>query len=186
MNWRVVLGLVLAAAAVAIGWSLWRQRGPEVAPLEAGRSDYTLHDFELVALDREGHESFTLRAPRLTRDPAVRTLSIATPTFVIPPRAGAPGAPWDVRSRTGWVSAEGDEIRLRGDVVATTDGNDGKPVRMDTQQLDVFPNAHRATSAVAVSVRQPGLILNGHGMDAKLDARVVMLRNVKARYEKSP
>lgn len=184
MSWRVVLGLVLAVAAVAIGWSLWRQHGADLAPLEAGRSDYTLHDFELIALDEAGKQSFTLRAPLLTRDPAVRTLSITTPLFLIPPRNEG-GAAWNVRSRTGWVSEKGDEIRLRGDVVATSDSTGGQPVRMDTQQLNVFPNAHRATSPVAVSVRQPGLILNGHGMDAKLDARVVMLRNVKARYEKS-
>lgn len=186
MNWRLWLGLALAAAAIAIGWSLWRQNGPGAVPLEAGRSDYTLHDFEMVALDAQGRESFTLRAPKLTRDPAVRTLALQTPTFLIPPRPGSDGAPWEVRSKTGWVSAKGDEIRLRGDVAATSTTARGEPLRMDTQQLDVFPDAKRATSAVAVRLRQPGLILNGHSMDAKLDARLVLLRNIKARYEKSP
>lgn len=186
MNWRMVLGIVLLAAAVVIGGSLWRQREPAAAALEPGRSDYTLFDFELVSLDAQGREAFTLRAPKLSRDPSVRTLDIATPVFAIPVRAGGNGAPWDVRSKTGWVSADGDEIRLRGDVVATSTDADGQAIRMDTQQLDVFPQANRATSAVQVSVRQPGLILNGHGMDAKLDSRVVLLRNVKARYEKTP
>ena len=186
MNGRVILGIVLLAAALLIGTSMWRQRGPGAAPLEAGRSDYTLHDFELVALDRQGHESFTLRAPTLTRDPAVRTLAITTPAFVIPPRDGAPGDPWDVRSKTGWVSAGGDEIRLRGDVVATSAGNDGKPVRMDTQQLDVFPDAKRATSKVAVSVKQPGLILIGRTLDARLDSRHITMKDTKARYVHEP
>lgn len=186
MNWRVALSLALLAAAVVIGGALWRQNAESSAPLEAGRSDYTLYDFELVSLDAQGRESFTLRAPKLTRDPDVRTLSIATPLFIVPPREGSTGAPWEIRSRTGWVSAKGDEIRLRGAVQATSTGSGGKPVRMDTEQLDVFPDANRATSAVAVSVKQPGLILRGYGMDAKLDARIVSLRNVKARYEKSP
>jgi lipopolysaccharide export system protein LptC len=186
MSWRAVLGLVLLAAAVVIGGALWRQHGPGAAPLEAGRSDYTLHDFELVSLDAEGREAFTLRAPTLKRDPAVRTLDIATPVFLIPVREGGNGAPWNVKSKTGWVSAAGDEIRLRGDVVATSVDADGQAIRMDTQQLNVFPQTNRATSAVQVAVRQPGLILNGHGMDAKLDSRVVLLQNVKARYEKSP
>lgn len=186
MNWRLALGLVLFAAAIAVGWSLWRQSRPDAQAVEPGRSDYTLRDFELVALDAQGRESFTLRAPELKRDPAVRTLAIVTPLFVIPPRPGAAGAPWEVRSRTGWVSAKGDEIRLRGDVAATSTSTTGKPVRMDTQQLNVFPDAKRATSAVAVRLTQPGLIINGHGMDAKLDTRLVQLRNVKARYENSP
>ena len=186
MNWRVVLSLALVVAAIVIGGALWRQHGPGSTPLEEGRSDYTLHDFELVSLDAEGREAFTLRAPKLTRDPDVRTLDIATPVFAIPPRAGGNAKPWDVRSKTGWVSASGDEIRLRGDVVATSIDADGQAIRMDTQQLNVFPQSNRATSAVRVVVRQPGLILNGHGMDAKLDSRVVQLQNVKARYEKSP
>ena len=184
MNWRLVLGLVLAAAAVAIGASLWRQRDGGATPQQAGRSDYTLHDFRLIALDAEGRESFTLSAPKLTRDPSAKTLDLATPLFTIPPRAGSDGKPWEVRSKTAWVSAKGDEIRLRGDVAATSIDGDGQPIRMDTQQLNVFPDAKRATSDVAVSVRQPGLILNGYSMDAKLDARLVQLRNVKARYEK--
>lgn len=186
MNWRLALGLILAAAAIVVGWSLWRQSRPDVMSVQSGRSDYTLRDFELVALDAEGRESFTLRAPELKRDPAVQTLALATPIFLIPPRAGAAGAPWEVRSQTGWVSAKGDEIRLRGDVAATSTNATGKPLRMDTQQLNVFPDANRATSAVAVRLTQPGLIINGHGMDAKLDTRLVQLRNVKARYENSP
>lgn len=186
MNNRLLLGLGLLLAAIVIGGALWRQHGAGAPSVEPGRSDYTLYDFELVSLDREGRESFTLRAPKLTRDPTERTLSIATPVFLIPPREGASSDPWNVRSKTGWVSAKGDEIRLRGDVVATSTGQSGQPVRMDTQQLNVYPDAKRATSAVAVSVKQPGLILNGYGMDAKLDARQVSLRNVKGRYEKSP
>ena len=181
-----MLSLVLVVAAIVIGGALWRQHGADSTPLEQGHSDYTLHDFELVSLDAQGNEAFTLRAPKLTRDPSVRTLDVVTPVFSIPPRQGGNGAPWDVRSKAGWVSAAGDEIRLRGDVVATSTDADGQSVRMDTQQLNVFPQANRATSAVQVVVRQPGLILNGHGMDAKLDSRLVLLRNIKARYEKSP
>lgn len=185
MNWRLLLGLALAAAAIAIGTSLWRQTGSDVAPLEAGRSDYTLHDFELVSLDADGRESFTLRAPRLTRDPGVRTLDIATPVFVIPPAPDSTAAAWTVRSRNGWVSAAGDEIRLRGDVLATSKNNEGGPVRISTEQLHVFPKAKRATSPVAVQVQQPGLILNGHDMEARLDLQRVHMKDIKARYDQT-
>lgn len=185
MNWRVVLGLVLTAAAIAIGGSLWKQRATDVAPLEAGRSDYTLHDFVLVALDAEGRESFTLRAPTLTRDPAVRSLAIATPVFTIPQREAGVGAAWNVVSKTGWVSPEGDEIRLRGDVLATSRNATGGAIRMATEQLNVFPNTKRATSAVQVRVQQPGLILDGHGMEARLDIQRVQMKDIKARYDHS-
>ena len=85
MNWRGVLTLVLLVAAVATGWAVWRQRTPEpVAAVADARPDYVLHDFELVALDKLGKEAFLLRAPELSRDPDDRTLTIATPLFLIP------------------------------------------------------------------------------------------------------
>ena len=186
MNWRLVLTLVLAGVATAVGWSLWIRDGGDGAPVAGGRADYVLRDFELVSLDREGREAFTLRAPRLQRDPAVRTLDIATPLFVIPPREGGAGTPWEVRSRTAWVSADGNEIRLRGDVSATSTDEAGRPLRMDTQRLNVFPGTQRATSDVQVSLKQPGFILNGHDLEAKLDTKRVFLKDIKARYERTP
>lgn len=185
MNWRLWLTLALAVVAAAIGWSTWHRDGDDTLPVAGGRADYVLEDFELVSLDREGREAFTLRAPRLQRDPAVRTLDIATPLFVIPAREGT-GTPWEVRARTGWVSAAGDEIRLRGDVQATSSDEAGRPMRMDTQRLNVFPEAKRATSDVQVSLKQPGFILNGHHLEAKLDTKRVFLKDIKARYERTP
>ena len=90
-----------------------------------------------------------------------------------------------MRARTGWVSAEGDELRLRGQVIAaSTDG--GAPVRLATEELNVYPDAKRATSAVAVTVTQPGSILRGRNMTALLDSKRVQLKsNVKVRYESS-
>lgn len=185
MNWRLALSLVLAGVAALVGWSLWYRGEEQAGPVEGGRADYVLEDFELISLDREGREAFTLRAPRLGRDPAVRTLDIATPLFVIPSREGG-GTPWEVRSKTGWVSADGNEIRLRGDVQATSTDAAGRPLRMDTQRLNVFPDAKRATSDVQVSLKQPGFILNGHDLEAKLDTKRVFLKDIKARYERTP
>lgn len=185
MSWRAVLTLVLLAGAIASGWSLWRQRSDDAPATRAmGRPDYVLNDFELVALDAEGKESFTLRAPRLARDPASRTMDIATPLFVIPPRPGASGKPWEVRSTAAWVSARGDEVRLRGNVRADSTNADGKPVRMTTEALNVFPESKRATSDARVAVTQPGFTMSGRGLAARLDTgSVQLLSDIKARYE---
>jgi lipopolysaccharide export system protein LptC len=110
-------------------------------------------------------------------------MSLQTPVFVIPPKRGSGQAPWVVRSRSGWVSAEGDELRLRDDVVASSRNTAGRPVKMTTEQLNVFPDAKRATSPVAVTVTQPGSILRGVGMEALLDSKRVRLKsNVRIRY----
>lgn len=184
MNWRVLLTLVLLVAAVVSGWSVWTQRPERRAATAAeARSDYTLHDFELVVLDRQGRESFTLRAPELTRNPGDRTMSLATPLFLIPAAEGAGSTGWEVRSRTAWVNAGATEVRLRGGVEATSTGASARPTVMRGEQLNIFPDAKRATAATPVTVTQPGSILRGQDMTLLLDSRRVRFAsNVKVRY----
>src|SRR3546814_13148225 len=111
MSWRGVLALVRPAAALGTGWSARRQRAePPATATASARPDYVLHDFELVALDKQGKEAFTMRAPERTRSPDDRTLSIATPLFLLP---DAEGERWELRSKTGWVAADHIEVRVR-------------------------------------------------------------------------
>ena len=123
VNQRGLLFLGVVAAVVrAVGVEAppegpRRQRRP-------ARSDYVLTDFEAVVLDKQGRESFTLQAPRLTRSPGDRTMTIGRRCSTSPSRP--PKARPHARSRlgsaakTGWVSADGDELRLRGAVAAKT------------------------------------------------------------------
>lgn len=184
MTWRGLVTVLLFVGAAISAWSLWTQRGQEPSQRAAsGRPDYVLNDFELVALDAQGHESFTLRAPNLARDPDTKTMDIATPLFLIPPRAGSSGDAWQVRSQTGWVSADGDELRLRGKVRATSDGATDAPVAIATEQLNVFPETKRVTSAVAVSINRPGSILRGRGLEVDLATKLYTIQSeVRSHY----
>ena len=81
------------------------------------------------------------------------------------------------------MSADGDELRLIGAVDAKTASGADRHVTIATERLNVFPQANRATSPGTVTVVQPGSILRGQGMDARLDSkRVRFSSNVKARY----
>jgi lipopolysaccharide export system protein LptC len=187
LNWRALATLALMAGALLSGWMLWQQRDRGTATGPIGkRPDYVLHDFQVTVLGDDGREAFTLNAPRLDRDPEVRTLQIATPVFHVPPKDGSKASPWEIRSQTGWVSEKGEEMRLRGGVQADSTNADGKPIKVTTEELNVFPDAKRATSTAKVTVTQPGFILNGRGLEADLDAKRIILQNdVKARYERA-
>ena len=65
MNWRAGLTIVLLIAAIASGWSIWSQSGGTAEMTGPTRSDYVLYDYEIVSLDSQGKESFTLHGPRL-------------------------------------------------------------------------------------------------------------------------
>ncbi|QDH69340.1 LPS export ABC transporter periplasmic protein LptC [Marilutibacter alkalisoli] len=184
MNWRTLATLTLLAGALLTGWVLWSQRDRDATPASGQtQPDYILNDFEMIALDKQGQEAFTVRAPRLERDPDSKTMDIETPLFIIPSSPDSGGGTWEVRSQTGWVSERGDEIRLRGQVQADSGDADGRPVTMRTEQLDVFPQAKRATSAVKVTLTQPGLIMTGHTLEADLERNRITLQDTRTRYE---
>jgi lipopolysaccharide export system protein LptC len=181
MTWRTPVTLLLLLAALLSGWSAWRQRAGD-APTSAAshRPDYVLQDFELVSLDNDGKEAFTLRAPSLERDPRDETMALESPVFLLPE---GDGLYWDLRAKTGWVSGDSEEMRLRGEVVAVTDPAGARDMRLETEELDVFPGTRLARSDVAVTVSQPGTTMRGTGMEADLAGKRFQLTSkVQTRY----
>ena len=181
MSRRATITLLLLLGAIVTGWALLHHRvRPATTASVAGRSDYVLHDFELVALDDQGKESFTLRAPLLQQTPGSRTMDLDQPLFLVPDEHGHY---WQVQSRKGWVSASRDRIRLKGKVVGLSPPEDNRNVRLATEQMTVFPDRHHASSPVVVTVTQPGSILRGRGLEVALDTRrYEFLSQVRSRY----
>ncbi len=181
MSWRNGLTIVLLLAAIVCGWSVWNQSGGGAANAVAStRSDYVLHDYEIVSLDAQGKESFTLRGPRLQRDPGVKSMTLDTPVFQVPDRNGAY---WDVKAQRGLVPDDGKQLQLRGQVVATSPRQVPPPTRIETEELNLFPSENRATSAAAVTLTRPGLTMRGRGLQADFDSQQVsLLSDVHARY----
>ena len=116
MNKRTIGGLVLFVLAVASSTLVWKLRPqPKPTPVEEARSDYTLDNFELVTLDEQGKESFSVRAPRLERDPQGKSLTITSPNFSFPGK-GKDGGRWTATAGTAWVGPKGEQVRLLRDV----------------------------------------------------------------------
>lgn len=184
MNWRAWLGLVLLVVAIVSGWSAWHNRARPVEEIAAESStDYMLYDFELISLDQQtGKESVTLRAPEAHRNRADQTLHITTPLFLLPDQQGLP---WTLRAKTGWVSANGEELRLRDDVAGDSPAAPGVvTTTFRTTSLDVFPKQHLARTAERVTMTRPGLSQTGVGFEANLQTRQYqLLSQVKTRYE---
>lgn len=182
MSWRAALVLVLLAGALVSGWSAWIQRDETDEVVDGPvRSGYVLHDFELVTLNAEGRESFSLKAPELRQTPGARTMELTTPLFLMPDHHGSH---WEVRSKSGWVNEDSDEIRLRGDVVAISPMGASRPTTVNTEELDVFPEQNLATSSVVVTTTSPGTTMRGTGMRVHLaDKRVELLSKVNLSHE---
>ncbi len=181
MNWRLGLGLVLLVAAVLSGWSAWKQRDiAEPEAMTSDRPDYLMRDFEVISLDAQGQESITLRAPQMQRDPKDQTFTIARPLFLLPDDEGHH---WQMRSKSAWVSAKADEIRLTGDVRGTSPPQAGVPSTLETQRLNIFPRKNLASTDDPVTITQPGSILTGVGFQTNTKTKQYQVKSQsKLRY----
>lgn len=181
MTWRGIAILLLFLGALISGWSVWTHRNPAAKAVTAdSRPEYVLHDFELVALDSIGKESFTLSAPSLQRLPGDDSMSLVTPMFLVP---NGEEKYWDIRAKQGWISADQKEIRLIDDVKANGPADDLRPITVNTDRLNVFPRENRAATDSVVTIVQPGSILRGRGFAVSTTTKRYMLRSeVKSRY----
>ena len=173
---------LLLLVAVASSWLVWQlQRREEPAPLVGPpRSDYVLIDFEMVALDEQGAESFRVNGPMLARHPHLGTLDVKEPRFRFPDSGGGL---WDASAGRAWVSQRGEELRLNEDV--KFDGPpdaDGGRIALRTPELTVLPKANEVRNESAVTVTGPGSILRGRNLRADLDARRFRLSQAKGNY----
>jgi lipopolysaccharide export system protein LptC len=186
IGWRGILSLVLFAAVLVSGWAVWTQRAPEPpsGPASA-RSDYQLYDFDLIVLEKDGSEAFTLRAPHMARQPGDQSMSLETPLFLFPAGDDAQDR-WEVRALEGWVSPDGDRITLTREVRAQGPGSGGNRARLETESLDVFPRTDEASTDQRVTIVDGRSTIRGLGLRVNLATkRYVLLSEVESRYAPS-
>jgi lipopolysaccharide export system protein LptC len=180
---RATLNLVLLGLAlVLVSLALWQFRSRGQAPVAApDRSDYVLRDFELVTLNDQGKESFTVRGPYLQRDIGGRSLSLVKPRFSFPHQDGGR---WNARSEAAWVSPGADEVHLlRAVRMVGPPSESGVANTLETARLVVLPDTEQARTDRRVTVTQGASILEGTGLRADLKAkRFELLNQVKGRY----
>ncbi len=101
--------------------------------------------------------------PRLERQRGDQTINIATPLFEMPDKDGKH---WTLRAETGWLSAKGDQMKLRGNVAGDSPADPGVvPTTFRTDHLDVFPKENRARTDALVTMTRPGMEQSGVGFE---------------------
>ncbi|MCB1554871.1 MAG: LPS export ABC transporter periplasmic protein LptC [Xanthomonadales bacterium] len=174
----------LLPIALATGWWAWQLQEKEAPPPFVGppRSDYAVDQFELIAFDDAGAESFSLRGPRLARHPELGSFDVEAPRIRVP---DTDGKAWDGRADRAWISRDGELVKLRSRVDFRGPATAGfEPLRLRGDELDLMPKVRTATSEVAVTLTGPGSILRGRGLRADLNARrMELLNEVRGRYE---
>lgn len=175
---------LLALAGIALNIVLWitRQRVNEQTFAGPPRSDYTLTDFTLNALDSEGKLSFQTIGPMLARRGDDGSIIVTTPDYVI---FDGSGHQWKGKSDTAWVNKEGTIMRLNGHAEMHRQAAKGvEPVDVITSDLTTWPKDKKMETAAPATIIEPGSILTGTGMRGDLNTKVLeLLSDVHATIE---
>ena len=111
--------LLVGVFSILVGLSLWLQYGiiesePTVVKTENSHDpDYYIENFTAVGMDKKGRRKYILEAERLVHYPDDGTALLDNP-HVIQYEEGQP--PVHTYAESGWVSANGDEVLLTGNV----------------------------------------------------------------------
>ncbi|MGB8635924.1 MAG: LPS export ABC transporter periplasmic protein LptC [Rhodanobacteraceae bacterium] len=184
MNRRALLGLLLAVAVSQL--LLWWLKPAPKPRQSAGppRSGYSLENFTLDVLNQHGDIGFSLRAPHLQRRDADESLFIEQPRFRLP---GSNGSHWQGQAEHGWVSGDGEQLKLSGEVLMTRPATDTLgQARIKTADLTAWPGEKRLQTSARAEITDPGRILTGTGLKANLVTHTMeLLANVHGTLQPS-
>jgi lipopolysaccharide export system protein LptC len=175
----IIFLLALGALLTQIG--VWMLVGHDQNQEFVGppRSDYTLTNFSVDALDAEGQHSFTIVAPRLARKEDDGSIFVTAPDYDIIDNSGNV---WKGTSESAWINKDGSVMRLEGKVdMHRLPTEKVDPVRLLTSDLTVTttpkgkkgdapqPKQKRMETAALATVIDPNHVAHGIGMKANLE-----------------
>lgn len=175
----VQVTLLIALAGLTRWWLISREpdEGPEMLP--TARSDYTLENFELLAMNDQGDPSFQVQSPYLEKVPEDGSVVLRTPVVHLYEEGQHR---WRIDANSGWIRADGGEMELQGRVVLAQD--EPRHLTIRTQNLRIYPDEDRAHTDHPVRIERPDAQMDGVGLDAWLDSeRIELLSEVKGHYE---
>lgn len=149
---RRVLALVLAVVGV-FAW--WLQSGIELGdevPRASSdrRPDYTVDNFTATMMGETGAPDRRLTALELRHYPDDDSTELEQPVLT---QFEDAAPPWLICSETGWISADGDQVVMRGQVFIDREADEAtRPVHLRTQELLVKPREEYAETHSPVLV----------------------------------
>ncbi len=133
----LLLGVVAALATL----SLWMQLGvleqpaPPVDVTERHDPDYYIENFTAYGVDQTGQRKYVLEAERMVHYPDDNTALLDKP-HVIQYESGR--GPKHVYADSGWMSMDGDEVLMTGNVrVIRAEGEGTAPAVTTTDKLHI-------------------------------------------------
>jgi lipopolysaccharide export system protein LptC len=134
-TWLVIVVLALVAFAAWMELWLMRARNPNDEFVGPPRSDYTMKNFTLDALDAEGAYSFSVTGPRMSRRGDDGSIYVTLPDYEIIDNSSNT---WKGTAESAWVDKDGNIMKLEGKVLMHRVPNEKVDrVDLDTSDLTI-------------------------------------------------
>jgi len=172
---------LLAALALVTQVLVWvyAARNPSLAFVGPPRSDYTLTNFTVDALDVDGQHAFSIAGPRLTRRAEDGSIFVATPKYEIIDNSHNL---WKGHADSAWVNKDGSIMKFEGRVQMRRQSTATvTPVELVTSDLTVTtektasPPKKTLETAALATITDPNHVVHGVGMKADMGMKVVEL-----------
>jgi lipopolysaccharide export system protein LptC len=119
MNWleRIIIFTIVGVLAGITAWMqtdlLEESSNQQEIAAENNDPDYYIENFYAVGMDTDGNRQYVLEAERMVHFPDDDTALLDKPHII---QYEPDRAPTHIYSETGWISANGDEVILTGNV----------------------------------------------------------------------
>ena len=146
-----LLALILLLVGVVAWWvGSEEETAFEIKEGGARRPDYTVDGLTATMMDETGRPHRRLTAPQLRHYPDDESTELERPVLTVFKKETPP---WVIRSETGWISADGDEIILQGEVLIDREaGGSTRPVHIKTRELHVHADEEYAETDQLVEI----------------------------------
>ncbi len=178
-----VIGAVLLGLVGASSWVARKSEIEQSNQPEPHTPDYYLESFTATMLGIDGIPEKRLIAKRMLHYPDDDTTELNEPKMTV---YDGNLPPWESRSEKGWVSGDGEEILLQGQVYIDREGSeDSHPIHIITRDLRIHPSRDYAETTEDAFVQSGGSWVESTGMQVwyTQPARVKLLAEVRGRYE---
>ena len=183
----IAFPLVLLAFIAMITYWINYTVQPELPKIDGSSRhdpDYIMTNFETTQTDIKGDLSYKLSAIEMRHFPDDDTTELQQPRYT----QFAVNKPYTrVESMRGFVSSNGEEVKLVDHVVITRQAFEGKgEMTVETDYLKIRPNEDLVTTDRPVVIKQaPKTVIYATGMIyEKKKKTVTLLKRVRAHYEK--
>lgn len=160
--------ILLALTLVLIGMAAWwrhsgEEASPELAPAPAERRpDYTVDTLAATVMDETGAPARRLIAEELRHYADDGSSELSRPFLTVYNEAVPP---WEIRSQSAWISADGERILMQGEVFIDREATASlRPLHLHTSELLVEPKREYAETGRPVRLTSRGeWLTSAHG-----------------------